>query len=694
MKKLYMKLIAVALVVSLFAVANLQVFAAETNSTGQKYVSEIKMATCNSLAEAKEELKGYTVVESNINEGMSNNAQQVYLGYKTTKDKNKAITDIRMMDMNGGYSFCDYEKALEKQLETVQNEINSFADAVKEFQKQYKAGSKNAVYAYDEMNKYKDDDQNVLIGDLFIDENVSVEKLQTVFMQGNGSVIMAIEELLAIGCADNWLERLATNSRKVYDSSAAVLDEYCEMIRAQWEDLYNGLSLYENQLEDEDGYDLYDYSEDSFKEWSKADGVTDDQISIVINYGPAYVMLDNTKYKSGTLLDYFMVPLDEVDYTYLYPMADAMTKGQLQTMKYIGLTKALCYANVDMSLFSEAIKENEARIQQIAVKAANEDITDESQKVEAPKSGTVISVYAGVDRSLFEQDGGVALTNDLIRKSNSSDDASAISQVLKNAKTQLILTGVIGAAAIIGSALGLYFKSTVTAVETFAGGAIEVGTEVVSKGLVALWGTAIGVSVGATIIVAGIFIYKGYLKYMNPEYKTVPRAIVEQKTVDIYNSYKVKIGTKDYYVPYYAVEDAVADKENGKYADMNAWKAQQWNVMYYTTNEKAGQPILADTFVVQVGNAKRPEGYSPFREFGVESAAADVNKHAFEEIPGIFIYYKTAEAETASGTASVFTGGYYAVTAVAGLVVGALAMFGVGTALNKKRRKKNMPVEA
>jgi len=710
MKKLFMKLIAVALVVSMVAVTNLQVFAAGNNSTEQLYVSEIKMATCDSLAEAKAELDGYTVVESNINEGMSNGAQQVYLGYKTTKDKNKAITDLRMMDMNGGYSFCDYDKALERQLAAAQEEVKSFFDAVREFQKNYKAGSKNAVYAYNQMNKYKDDDQNVLIGDLFIDESVSVEKLQTVFMQGNGSIVMAIEELLAIGCADNWLGRLGDNARKVYDSSAAVLDEYCEMIRAQWGTMYDGLVKYEEQLNDENGYDIKTFSVESYNEWSTGNGITDAKKSIVLSYGPAYIMLEDIKYKSGTLLDYFMVPLDEVDYTYLYPMADAMTKGQLQTMKFIGLQKSLCYARTDISLFSEEIKENEKRIQQIVVDAANEEIEDENQKLQVPAENTVVSVYVGVDRSLFEQDGGLALTNDAIRKSSTSNDASAISQVFASVKTDLIVTAAVGGLAVLLTAVEFIYKGVTLPTAGVLKEVVDIGNGAqlvyelaaepgsplyaAAKSSFVSSGILFGVSLGAMLIVTGLLIYSGYKKYMNPSYKVVPRAIIEEKTVDIYNSYNIKVGTKDYYLPYYAVEDAVADEEHGKYADMNAWKAQQWNVMYYTTDKRAGQPILADTFKVYVGNHQKPDGYAPFRLFGIDSTAADVNQHAFKEVPGVFIYYKTAEAETASGTASVFTGGYYAVTAVAGLVVGALAMFGAGVVLNKKRRKNNTPAEA
>jgi len=716
MTKLFMKLIAVALVVSLFTVTNLQALADGANDP--VYISEIKMATCDSLEEAKEELEGYIVVESNINEGMTNNAQQVYLGYKTTKDKSKAITDLRMMDMNGGYSYSDYDKVLKEQLSAIKTEIESFFGAVKEFRKNYAAGMANAKYAYKLMNQFKDDDNgDKLLGDLFLDENIKVDDLTTIFLQGNGSAVTSIEQALAIACADNWLERLQTNSRKVYGADAAVLDEYCEIIRLEWDNIYAGLTMYDEQLSEDDGYNMSEYSTDTYKEWLKT-SPSEEMQNCVYNYGAAYTVLENYNFKGGTLLDYFLVDKATATYDYLYPMADAMTLGQIQTLPFIHINRCISYSQVDYSEWVPALEKNEDTLGKLSLKSAQSYFGD-SVNISLIDSSEPASVYDGVDRSLFKEGTGVALTNDTLREMNSSDDKSTISQVLNNSKVSVGVCAAVGVPLIIAGIVSVKktydaVKLAKTILET-AQFALKEAKGVRSAAFItnqqlnvaassnnlgatqtALLSSSVflGVAIGLFLLSLSISIYSGYLKYMNPTYKVVPRAIVDQKEEKLYNSNGEETGdVKKTYVPYYPVKDIVADKEHGEYADMNAWKAQQWNVMYYTTNEKAGQPILADTFVVQVGNSKRPDGYTAFGEFGVD-VAADVNKHAFEEVPGVFIYYKTAEAKTTSGLASVFSNGYYAVAAVAGLVVGALGMFGVGTIFNKKKRKKETTAEA
>jgi len=241
MRKLLRSLLCVVLVISMTPTSALLAFAASNNV---EYVSEIKMAICTSLSYAKQELQGYTVVESDLNKDQGNGAQSVYLGYKTTKNKDEAITDLRFMDMNGGYNYNDYDKALEKMAQDVTNEINGFFDAIKEFQQNKKDGKYNANYAYQKMNKFKDDDQNgMLLGDILTDENVTAEKLQTIFLEGNSNYILSLEEFLAVGCADNWMERLEANLKKVYDADAYVLEPYCEIVRKQWEFFRLGLFL-------------------------------------------------------------------------------------------------------------------------------------------------------------------------------------------------------------------------------------------------------------------------------------------------------------------------------------------------------------------------------------------------------------------------------------------------------------------
>jgi len=713
MKKLFKRLISVLLVVSMLTVTEMQALA---DGTGDPlYVSEIKMATCNSLEDAKKELDGYTVVESNINEGMTNGAQQVYMGYKTTQNKDEAITDLRLMDMNGGYSYCDYDKVLATRLSTIKTEIDSFLDAVKEFQKNYAAGLANAKYAYKLMNQFKDDDQqDKLMGDIFLDKTISADKLATIFLQGNSMSVSSIEQALAIGCADDWLSRLVQNGRKPYGVDGAMLDDYCEIIRLQWDELYTNLYLYEEQLEANNGYDMSEYSAETFEEWVKAYTPSEEMQACVFNYGTVYHILDDIRYKTGTLLEYFMVPKDEIDYSYLYPMADAMTIGQIQTLCFVNLNKAISFSQIDYSEWAPAIEGAQDELAAINQKAIQKAFGD-AVEVDLMNASEVASVYEGVDRSLFTAGSGVALTNDALRKSATSEDKCAVAQVFNNCKISLPICAAVGIGLVVAAAVKISKAYDIAATAemklnlvmssakeslvntTYAESAASLRTAQAgfdsAKNIVAGSYWMMGIAIGILLISVGLSIYIGYHQYMNPDYKTVPRAIVEEKEVKIYNSYNEEVGTKKYYYAYYPVEDAVADKENGKYADMNAWKAQQWNVMYYTTDKNAGQPILADTFVVQVGNNKRPEDYTAFSEFGMD-VAADVNKHAFKEIPGIYIFYKTASAGANSyGTASVITGGYYALSAAAGLVVGAFSMFGVGTMLNKRRRK-SAPVGA
>jgi len=749
MKKLFVKLIALTLsltTLSMILVGPLQAYAENAQAV---YVSEIKMSTCNSLADAKEELRGYTVVESNINEGMPD-AQQVYMGYKTTTDRDKAITDLKMMDMNGGYSYSDYENAVKQQMTEVTKEINSFIGAIKEFQKNKKAGKYNAEYAYKKMNQFKDDDQNgKLMGDVLMDESITADKLTTIFLQGNSASILALEELLAIACNDNWVERLSENVKQRYTPDAVKLDDYCEIIRNQWDYFRMGLLGYEEQLNSENGIDITNAVEeveedgeivaiDRYSEWLETNP-TDEMIYIVSNFGTAYHTLESYDYKDGTLLDYFNVPMDDIDYAYLYPLADAMTLGQLQTLPYIHFNKAVGYTVTDFKKLANILEDNNETINKTVYKTANKLIEDEEKKLKYNPNAETVSIYEGVDRSLFNNTDGIALTNDAIRKASSSDDKSVVAQVLNNSKWYLTTEIAIGAVAITISALflnssraalafakgalviaqGSPYGMTVSAISSTAAKSemlIEVGEAMrgaVSAGkmnftttmraaeqqiavdaahnTIVNSGFALGLSIGIMLVSIGVTLWRGYVRYMNPDYKNVPRVIVDQKTEDVFNSYGVKTGTKDYYLPYYAVKDVFENEKNKGYADMNAWKAQQWNVMYYTTDKRAGQPILANTFKVQYGNNKKPQGYTPFSNFGL-TVAADVNTHAFKEITGIFIFYKTEQAAS-NTTASIFSNGYYAVSAIAGIVVGALGMFGVNMFINKKKKRETVTAQ-
>ena len=89
------------------------------------YISDVMIGNGDTEAEAKKALhdKGYMVYDCDLNEGTDNKKKfggylvesnrdvpkkYVYLGYKITTDRTKAITDLKVMDQEGGYAAFDY----------------------------------------------------------------------------------------------------------------------------------------------------------------------------------------------------------------------------------------------------------------------------------------------------------------------------------------------------------------------------------------------------------------------------------------------------------------------------------------------------------------------------------------------------------------------------------------------------------
>ena len=78
----------------------------------ETYIKEIRISTASTADAAKKWLtdNGYIVVDTDLNQ--KTGKDYVYIGYKTTTNPDEAITDISLMQMDGGYSFAEYEAML------------------------------------------------------------------------------------------------------------------------------------------------------------------------------------------------------------------------------------------------------------------------------------------------------------------------------------------------------------------------------------------------------------------------------------------------------------------------------------------------------------------------------------------------------------------------------------------------------
>ncbi|MCR4604548.1 MAG: hypothetical protein K5639_00945 [Eubacterium sp.] len=235
--------------------------AASSNGKG-KYISEIKLAMGanekEALGEAGEMMRdGYDFlmdesteeikkqeIPADLNKDAGTNSllkegpksRVVYLGYKRTDDPSQAITDMAVMNMNGGFSIDDYNALMEKQMNTkIKPFLDNFVEALKEYRINLgKSQSSNkyirANYIKQMLNKLTDDDTGTPMGDLLENKtkyeigDVEYNKLSdtqkkktadilTILMQSNGQATLAIETLITKAAdADKkgytWIDRL------------------------------------------------------------------------------------------------------------------------------------------------------------------------------------------------------------------------------------------------------------------------------------------------------------------------------------------------------------------------------------------------------------------------------------------------------------------------------------------------------
>ena len=243
LKKIPKVILTLLLVIVLAFTASVQVVGAADG--GKRYISEVKLGYGETAEDASKQLiaEGYTILSEgdayvDLNEGgsstnklMRKGAAIVYLGYKTTDNAEEAITDLATMNMKGGYSFADYQKLIEEhQEQIIKPFIEKFMGTVKEYRENYNGDNADnkakATVIHDMLNKITDDDTGMGMGDFFLaetkgelgdayDKLSDAEKKQhgdlvTVLMQGQGSIVMFMEQLLstAADTADNtWLDR-------------------------------------------------------------------------------------------------------------------------------------------------------------------------------------------------------------------------------------------------------------------------------------------------------------------------------------------------------------------------------------------------------------------------------------------------------------------------------------------------------
>lgn len=709
--------------------------------SGKTYVKEVILSYGKTEEDAKSWLtnKGYKVLNHNLNEGADDTfstKRAVYLGYKTTSKASEAITDMKVMNMKGGYSIEDYQLLLEQNKAEIKEFLNNFMVAVNEFRSNYKKGQQRAKAAYEMLNLMYDDDTEEYLGDLFLnkvkeeytddefaalskDEQNKVADMTTILMQANSVTVLAIEQIIAIATDDNdsmWIERY--QHAKTYDEMvedlmesddltmsqatkeiAAKYDSKAKIIASKLDDFKEYIEIYTKA-----GIDLSN-SQEEIETYQKEN--ENFSLSSWFTSGTQYEILKVLENDDVSLIDLLTsddYDLENEDRYMLYPLVASLTEGQQACLDYLTMQQ-IVYMGINND---EATKEAMSTID------ANTN------------SDYITSIYDGIDRSIFSD--SVALTGDAYKLQNSTDkNAMDEWQDSISSLTKILYFALGASATATVAAWGVRNLSIVSDLKN-SKQLMNIDTEMITEDVSDNFlessddsfevierttekpynSTTVEtrtlskvfkvIGIATTCITIGLMVaslwstYKDLQKYYNAEFTQIPMHMVNQGVDE--NEEKV-------FTYYTAVkcnrEEAQMVTDNTKilddFGDLNGDVGKQWVALYTTKDTAAGNPITAD-FKVQYNNTNIPDDRTALSIFCDSVAENLTNEKAgytySDSKEGIYLFYGTDSTVYAG---SAFSNGQYALIGGASMIVFAVLSFFVGKGIKKRKEKNNAKEE-
>ena len=391
-----------ALVLALFVCGVLPVTAEEE----ELYLSDLRLIYAEDYSEALDiledsEFADYELLDENLNEDTGEIG--VFLAYKVTTDIEDAITDIAVMQMDGGYREGNYQEMIKQSYSEYKEMGENYLVAIDYFNKAYDAGHYLADIAYRQLNFYYVKTEGITnvpsfegerIGDIFY-SGIEADELATMFMEGNVYALDNIRSLISMGVSYNengktYLDNVAEEAKKfAADSLIYAGEDYNDLAAliaptiVTFRDMFKELEAVEDDL---------DYSDDED---------TDLELQYM-EYKVMAEMMREVEYptKDSTLYDFCKkYTLNKEDYSSLYPLVAALNEGQ------VAMTKVAHF--YDVVRYSMTLESNEE------IEAALAELQEEYG--EYP-----FNIYTGVDRTIYHDT--FALTSEAYRADAFTED--------------------------------------------------------------------------------------------------------------------------------------------------------------------------------------------------------------------------------------------------------------------------------
>ena len=746
LKKSLSALISIVLVLTLCVTTCTSTFAATFSD--KKYVKEMIISYGKTEAEAKKWLtdNDYEIIDNNLNDGADDTfstKRAVYVGYKTTNDADEAVTDMKLMNMKGGYSVQDYQVLLEEQKTNIKQFFSDFKVAIEEYRTNYASKQERAVAAHDMLNLLYDDDTKQNLGDLLLnkvreeytdeqyealsdDEKAKVADMTTIIMQGNSDAVLAMEQLLAMASDDGetpWVTRyqeaktyddmveelMDKESITVNDAAKKLATEYdqdAKIIAANFESYKDYIGKYTNSditlTSSEEEIEAYAKANEDFDEteWFAA--------------GTQYEVIKALENDDVSLYDLIFsdeYDVENADRYMLYPLVSVLSDGQRACLSYISMTQLVAIGINDDATVKAGVK---------------------SFDLASVESLQNTSIYAGVDRTIFGDD--VAITGEAYKLQTSTGKSAIENYTAGVTGTTLLLWGV-SIASLVCARLSWFGNSYMSELsETMNKTAVDLSTQMESiqkaakeseeefvdiaekyvtgsnneeysvleqryenaigranssEGFAKFFKIA-GVAMTCVTIVLMIYSiwcsYQDIKAYYNAEFTPIPSNMVNQGVDEndekVYTYYKAVKCNRE-------AQGMVTDSNKllEDYGDLNGDVGRQWVALYTTKDKAAGDPITTD-FVVQTGNSNVPSDSTALSIFCESVAQNLTNKKAgytyADSNDGIYLFYGT-DANAFAGSA--ISNGMYALVGGVAAIVAAVAGYFVGKVTETKKRK-------
>ena len=640
------------------------------------YLSDLKMAEASTADEAKKLLTdaGYTVLDKNLNPG---GGKAVYLGYMKSSNVEDAITDVKVMNMNGGFNISDYETIFQDALDQYSSEVNNIRIAANEFAENYKAGKKEALNAYRQLNYYYvENDKGVKtnMGDYMLNFPKTNEGFADILLKGNPNILNNIRILLSMGVADggDLIERIKAS---VADESVYTKDKYYDKAKELTGKIQQLLKMI-----DEARAEIEEIEADpdmTQEEKDLALILPQYTLSLILSLD---VILKSIPCGDTNYSDYFASTADP-DYKKLYPFVDAMTEGQ-RAMAVSGQVHSVLVYN--------------------AVEMSDEEL--EAELTELEETYDPKSVYFGTDMNLLE--GAVAVTSDAIREEAATGN-QWFACFTGNMAGDISISSLIGVGGIALTGVSAHFlmkqfsashsvmtakdadsiatlqrmmknlefnnSNAVMKVENYAQRIDKLQGQIdainakyqVSTSTVVF--SSLGVAVGLAMIAFSVYSIVQIVDKYNPKYTKIPSNMVD--TVSTANGNR--------FINYTVVNSLCTDGTE-KPGDTNGYSGKQWNAIYYTKSFEAGKCMTSTGYFID--SADNFGKYTPVAGFGTKNCYNLNSFNGEENTENVYMAFgnsnnkKSAETSVPTVIGSMFAYGAIAISGVTGMGLGMCIM--------------------